>query len=50
MNKKVEPTSIRIKTELMEKIKEDAEKEKRSITKQIEYIIERYYEIKKNIN
>ena len=28
--------------------REDAEKQKRSITKQIEYIIEKYYEIKNN--
>lgn len=40
------PTSIRLNAELYEKIKKDAEKEKRSITKQIEYMVEMYYEIK----
>lgn len=42
----IKPTSIRLDTKLFEKIKADAEKEKRSITKQIEYILERYYGIK----
>lgn len=40
------PTSIRLSEELYEKIKRDAEKEKRSVTKQIEFMIETYYEIK----
>lgn len=43
------PTSIRLNAELYEKIKKDAEKEKRSITKQIEYMIEMYYEIKEKM-
>lgn len=42
------PTSIRLKKELMDKIKEDADKQKRSITKQIEYIIEKYYDLKED--
>jgi len=33
----------------MEKIKAEAEKEKRSISGQIEYIIEKYYEIRDSI-
>lgn len=45
----MKPTSIRLNDELYEKIKEDAEKEKRSITKQIEHIIQQYYEMKKLI-
>lgn len=47
--KDVYPTSIRIEKELYEKVKEDAEKEKRSISKQIEYIIESYYEIQNKV-
>ena len=39
------PTSIRLSEEIYEKIKEEANKEKRSLSKQIEYIIEKYYEI-----
>lgn len=41
----MKPTSIRLDEKLYEKIKQEAEKEKRSISKQIEYIIERYYGI-----
>ncbi len=43
---KMTPTSIRLPEELYLKIQEDAKKEKRSITAQIEYMIEKYYEIK----
>ena len=43
------PTSIRLSDEIYNKIKEDAEKYKRSITKQIEYIIEKYYELQTKI-
>ena len=43
----IKPTSIRLSEELYEKIRKDAEEEKRSITKQIEYIIEAYYRIQK---
>ncbi|MBR1735992.1 MAG: ribbon-helix-helix protein, CopG family [Firmicutes bacterium] len=46
--KNIVPTSIRLKKELMDKIKEDADKQKRSITKQIEYIIENYYNLKED--
>ena len=42
---KGKPTSIRLSEELQEKIRKDAEKDKRSLTKQIEYIIVKYYEI-----
>jgi hypothetical protein len=43
----LKPTSIRLDDELYDKIKVEAEKDKRSITKQIEYIIQQYYELKK---
>ena len=49
MAKKTEPTSIRLPKEMIERIKAEAEKEKRSVTAQIEYIIEKYWEIKKNL-
>lgn len=45
---KTTPTSIRLDNELLEKIKKDAKGQKRSITKQIEYIIERYYKMKED--
>jgi hypothetical protein len=44
------PTSIRLEEELYKKVVEEATKEKRSISAQIEYIIEKYYEIKKSLN
>lgn len=43
------PTSIRLPDELYEKVKADADEKKRSITKQIEYIIEQYYKIKSTV-
>ncbi len=43
----VSPTSIRLSEELYNRIKQDAENEKRSITKQIEYMLEKYYEMQK---
>ena len=39
-------TSIKIEKELLDKIREDANKEGRSVTKQIEYMIKKYYEFK----
>ena len=48
--KKAPPTSIRLNTAIAEKVKQDAEAEKRSISAQIEWIIERYYEIKEKIS
>lgn len=44
-NESAKPTSIRLNDELYNKIKQDADKEKRSITKQIEYMLSKYYEI-----
>lgn len=44
---KIQPTSIRLKPDLYNKIKEDAEKERRSITGQIEYMLQQYYEMKR---
>lgn len=49
MKKDVQPTSIKLERELLERIKADAEKEGRSVTKQIEQMIKKYYEIKENI-
>lgn len=43
---KVQPTSIRLKTDLYEKIKADAEKDQRSISGQIQYMLIKYYEMK----
>ena len=40
-------TSIRLDSEILEKVKLDAKKDGRSITKQIEYMIKMYYESKK---
>ncbi len=40
------PTSIRIEENLYQKVVEEAKREKRSISAQIEYIIEKYYETK----
>lgn len=42
-----QPTSIRLKADLLERIKEDAEKERRSISGQIEYMLIQYYEMRK---
>jgi len=41
------PTSIRLDKILLEKVKADAKNQGRSITKQIEQIILKYYEINK---
>ena len=46
----MKPTSIRLDDEIYNKVKEDADKDKRSLTKQIEYIIAQYYELKKLLN
>ena len=43
------PTSIRLPENTYKKIKTDADKYKRSISKQIEYIIEKYYELQEQI-
>jgi len=45
--KNVQPTSIRLDSELYERIKADAEKERRSISGQIEYMLLQYYEMRK---
>lgn len=45
--KNVQPTSVRLDTELFERIKNDAEKERRSISGQIEYMLLQYYEMRK---
>lgn len=48
--KEREQISIKLNSDLVKKIKEDAEKEKRNVTKQIEYMLEKFYELKKTIN
>lgn len=40
------PTSIRLNAELYKKLKKDAELSKRSISKQIEYLLEKIYKEK----
>jgi hypothetical protein len=42
-------TSITLDEALFNKIKEEAEKENRNFTKQLEYMLLKYYEIKKNL-
>jgi hypothetical protein len=46
MDNNIRPTSVRLSKEVYEKVKKEAEKDKRSITKQIEYIITDYYNFK----
>lgn len=43
----IQPTSIRLDKDLYEKIKKDADRERRSITGQIEYMLLQYYEMRK---
>ncbi len=43
---KAKPTSIRLEEELYLKIVKEAQDEKRSISAQIEYMLEKYYEIR----
>ena len=50
MTNETKPTSIRLPAELLQKIAQDAEKDKRSITMQIEYMVQQYYEMKKILN
>lgn len=47
MKKQIYSTSIRLNPELYDKVKEDARKECRSITGQIEYMLLQYYEMRK---
>lgn len=46
----MKPTSIRLDDNIFDRVKNDAEKEKRSVSKQIEYIIQQYYELKRLMN
>lgn len=46
MKNEITPTSIRLSKETLDKVKEEAKKENRSVTGQIEYIIKKYFEIK----
>lgn len=48
--KEKQPTSIKFDVELLEKIKADAERDQRSITGQIQYMLYQYYEIKKKLS
>jgi hypothetical protein len=43
----VEPTSIRLEEKMLTRIKEEAKQEGRSTSKQIEYMIRQYYDLKK---
>ena len=43
--KEIQSTSIRLDEALIQRIRADAKKEKRSITAQIEYMLEKYYEV-----
>lgn len=47
--KEKSPTSIKFERALLDQVKQDAEKENRSITGQIEYMVKQYYEMKKII-
>ena len=46
----MKPTSIRLSQDIYDKVKAEADKEKRSLSKQIEYIIQQYYELKQLLN
>ena len=46
-NPKIQPTSIRLDPELYSRVKEDAKKERRSVSGQIEYMLLQYYEMKR---
>jgi len=46
--KQISPTSIRLSTEMYEKVVKMAEKEHRSISKQIEHIISQYFQLKES--
>lgn len=41
----IKPTSIRISEQIYKRVKEEADREKRSISSQIEYNLEKYYEL-----
>ena len=43
------PTSIKFDKELLTRIKEDAIKDRRSVSAQIQYMLTQYYEIKNRI-
>lgn len=49
MKKEIQPTSIKLEKELLERIKSDAERDGRSVTKQIEQMIKKYYEIQDTV-
>lgn len=49
MKKEIQPTSIKLEKTLLERIKNDAEKDGRSVTKQIEQMIKKYYEIQDTV-
>ncbi len=50
MKRNIVPTSIRLSEELFNRIRDEAASEKRSITAQIEYNLEKYYEIADKFN
>ena len=44
--RKIIPTSIKFDEEVYEKIKEDADKNERSFSRQLHYIVKKYYQLK----
>lgn len=48
MKKEISPTSLKMPKELKEKIQKNAELNRRSLSQEIIYIIEKYYEIKES--
>lgn len=46
----IKPTSIRLSNEMLKRIQEDAAKDMRSVSKQIEYMLLQYYEMKRMLN
>ena len=44
--RKIIPTSIKFDEEVYEKIKEDADKSERSFSRQLHYIVKKYYQLK----
>jgi len=50
MDEDIKPTSIRLSANIYNRVKKESEEQKRSITKQIEYIITNYYKMIDNLN
>lgn len=50
MEKEPIQKTVRIHADLYDKIMEDAQKDERDFSKQLNYTIRQFYEIKKNLN